>query len=576
VRLAQWTRSALWGGLITYGAVPPTIVIDFERSTNPAAVPGATATTLYAEQGVLFPSNPTIQEDPFGGQMLQQGRALLTRPDPLRGGRIECGPLIMEFRPETGVREVQMRVLTRNLRAYDVRAYFGSAEVDAFEFYPSAGRRPPFTLDAIVTLRSEPGEGPITRVVANPPHRCFDLMAIDDLRLQTDAAAFNLVRALAFEVSQGVTSRLTRLSDPEAPVAPDMRLMALPDRSLALVRGRTTAVRFYLGSSLEDTDGYEAVLEATLYDAAGRAETARLAENTRPAEGAAPSEPSAPFTPTAPGEPGITRALVQRRARTDQSHDFVIPGAVLQNTERAVLRLLSPEGRILATVEARFHGPYVMGVNYLRLFGTGPARPIGPAVDGEPLRSQMQAFLTGIFPVAEPLRLRDQGVLEVDVPVPGCAELLGAAAAAAGDLGAGIAEVNYWTNLFVAQAPPGCGGYAWYNTPGALTSPNLSTAAQEIGHNIGMNHVSNLHGEAGGGREDWEPWPYLHGGIGAVDEARGFHEGVFGLVMTPRADGGCSPWFPAGRRSPARCSRSARRRTQRSRTTTCRTGRERP
>lgn len=543
----SFIRLVAGAALAGHAALAATVSIDFERGTHPAALPGTTATTLYAEQGVLFPSHPTIEQDGTGGQMLRQGDNLFPRPDPLPDRRIRCGPLVMEIRPETGARRVRMRVLTRSLRAYGVRAYSGAAEVDAFEFYPPARTRPPVRLDTVVTLRSEPGEGPITRVVANPPDDCFDLMAIADLEIETDGppVAFNVVRALAFEVTQGVMSRLTRVIRPDAPVQPDTRLMALPDRRLTLVRGRTTGIRFYLGSSREDAGDYPAELEATLYDTEGRHETRRFRENTvAAAGGASTGVSSAPLTPAGTGEPGLTRMLVQRRGRTDLSHDFVIPGAALERTERAVLRLLSADGLALATVETRFHGPYVMGANFLRLSGTGPAASIGTALPAEPVRSRMGEFLSALLPVADPLRLRDQGVLLIGRPVPDCWTLLATADAVAGPLGLGqsIPGVNYWGNLYVAQnTPPDCGGLGWYNRPGALTSSSVSTAAQEIGHNIGMNHVSNAHGE-GAGREDWESWPYLHGGIGAVDEARGHGEGVFGLVMTRLGDGGAGGW----------------------------------
>jgi len=40
------------------------------------------------------------------------------------------------------------------------------------------------------------------------------------------------------------------------------------------------------------------------------------------------------------------------------------------------------------------------------------------------------------------------------------------------------------------------------------------TAIHEIGHNLGLEHASNDHGEDEGG--SWEEWPYPHGGIGVV------------------------------------------------------------
>jgi hypothetical protein len=41
-----------------------------------------------------------------------------------------------------------------------------------------------------------------------------------------------------------------------------------------------------------------------------------------------------------------------------------------------------------------------------------------------------------------------------------------------------------------------------------------TTAAHELGHNVGRLHASNAHGEADGG--SWEDWPYEHGSIGTT------------------------------------------------------------
>src|SRR5699024_5797553 len=53
----------------------------------------------------------------------------------------------------------------------------------------------------------------------------------------------------------------------------------------------------------------------------------------------------------------------------------------------------------------------------------------------------------------------------------------------------------------------------------------------------GINHATNQHGEDGGGAGDWEPWPYTHGSIGAVDETSNWNDGVFGATMILNSTG---------------------------------------
>lgn len=59
------------------------------------------------------------------------------------------------------------------------------------------------------------------------------------------------------------------------------------------------------------------------------------------------------------------------------------------------------------------------------------------------------------------------------------------------------------------------GGIAYMGKPASVTSSNIWTAAQEVGHNYDREHAGNSHGEAGGGSVD-DNYPYSHGSIGPV------------------------------------------------------------
>ncbi len=196
-------------------ARPETVMIDFESSSNPLAVPGADATNLYEDLGVTFPSGPIIMGG-AGNQVLQQGD-----PPP---GRLECSPLVIELDTELGVRRVGMRVINRHLRYYTVQAFSGATQVDEYVFWAPIPPPPPyeFVLYRDITLEAADDEGDITRIVVNPPSDCFDLASIDNLTLETacvcsDPVSFtdpNLAAAVREQLGGGISdlSRLTALN----------------------------------------------------------------------------------------------------------------------------------------------------------------------------------------------------------------------------------------------------------------------------------------------------------------------------------------------------------------------------
>lgn len=532
-----------FGGLFLFiqPAAADSVSLTFEQSEEASAVSGAEATNIYTAYGVRFPSRPTIQRD-RSNQILQQGTAG-GRPDPLPD-RVTCAPLEMEFNWRMSVREVRMRVINRHLRSYTIQAFAGSTEVDIDRFTTSPVSGPPFppiTPYRDITLRASAGEGDITRVVANPPSDCFDLMVIDNLAYETlqpvrpvspvpDPARPNRVSLLAYEVTQGVMSRLTRPDGPREST-PDTRVMARPTDNLTYVAGRDTGVRFFLGASEADIANYDANLRVTVFYRDGSRRQKTVTENTDGGR-------AVPVVPAGLDGTPLRRALAQRRARADQSLDYVIPGRFLQNAQSMQLLLSTiPEGAPLARVSVNFGGSYRMGLNIARVNGIGMDAVVG----GAPSRvttSLATQFMQDLYPVTGLITQRESGVLTMNTGAAagGCFSFLAAldAAIAGTTAAAPIPGVNFWTNMYFVQNPPGCGGLGWYNTPGAMTNVSFSTAAHEAGHNIGINHATNQHNESQGGTAgDWEPWPYTHGSIGAIDETQGFMDGVYGVVMNP-------------------------------------------
>lgn len=552
--LTRWISCAFATAAILAAMTPAyaeVLSIDFERTSHPRALPGTVATNLYSPWGVTFPSAPVIEFDIGRNQALRQGTAS-GGPDPIPR-RVRCAPLIIQFDSAIGVREVRLRALNRHLRAYSVTAHSRTGEVDAFNFYPPRETRPrPFPLAAYrdVVLRAGVGEGDIVRVEANPPSDCFDLMVIDNLAFDAARPPVlpNIVWASAFEVNQGVMPRLTAVTDSVYASVPDTRLMALPAKRLPFVRNRNTVARFFLSSSRADIPNYAARLRVTVTNTDGTTTTQTINENTIFATGApSPSEPQVMQTDWTRPDADIRHQMITRRGRGDQSHDFVLPASQLRNAARADLRLLAPDGEQLAWVRVDLTGPFTIGLNFFRVQGVAAPgavpipRGIGGPVPLEPTRGQIRSFMRDLMPVSGNVRAVNRGVLNVTLgpATANCNALLTALSAAAVGIVA-VPSVNYWSNMFVAQFPPGCGGFGWYNTPGALTNPALDTASHEVSHNIGINHASNLHGELA--RGDWETWPYFHGSIGTVDETQSFLHGVYGAVMTQRSVAPAADW----------------------------------
>lgn len=500
-------------------AAAATVSIDFE-----GVALGAEATNSYVAQGVRFPSKPVIGRD-FANQVLEQGGSATPGTTPTR-----CSPLIMELNAAMGVREVRMRAINRHLRNYHIEAYAGTVLVDIDEYRA----RPRSIFDPLpepsrdVVLRAAADEGDITRVVAYPPSDCFDLMLIDDLVLTTarpvtpidPVPVENVVSVLAYEITQGVMPRLTWPASTAS--TPDTRLMALPAKDLPFVKGRNTAVRFFLVGSERAEPDYDANLHISVTDRSGVVRSRTIRENTAGGH-AVPHRVGSDLEQR--------RALVMRRAQRGLSLDFVIPRWFLANAHSATLTLheRAPGTVILARIQMNFIGPYRFGMNVWRINDIRRAEtpPMG-SIAG------IARFLDDIFPLSAPPTVRYRGILFNDTLLwPNCAAIRGQLSAAIAGTAAASAVpgVNSWTNMFVGQSLPCGGGDAAYNAPFALTVTRPATAAHEVGHNIGMNHAGNLHGEGG---IDWESWPYQHGSIGAVAETAGFNDGVFGVVLRPR------------------------------------------
>ena len=521
------------------------VLINFERASNPRAVEGAFATDLYADVGVRFPTSPRIKRnDLIAGQGLAQS------------ADERCpGPLEIAIDSALGVRAVRLDVINRHMKYYAVEAFAGTDPVARSQYFP--GDIPPLPdRSRRVSLEAAAGAPDITRVVVDPPADCFDWAQIDNLTLdaRNPPSVTNYVWVAAYEITQGVMPALTYLPDSGRVSRPESRLMAaaaypeLSTKRLPFITERQTVARFYLASRLADIPRYAASLRVNITKVDGSRSSTTLTENTVPVA-AAPSadEPVVRRMDPALAAEDVRRTLVARRGRIDESHDFVIPAPALRNAATADLTLFSPEGRQLAWVQVNFEGPFTMAMNFWRVRGMGPDIAIGGPVPRDPIMGNMQAYLGAVYPVSGPITFRDRGVLPTSSmgTATSCFSYLRTLAAAALGTGPPGAEVSYWSNIFVVQnSPPDCSGLGFYNTLAAMVKPTADMPAHEVGHNIGLNHVTNLHGESAMARRDWEDWPYSHGSIGAVDETRGYYDGVYGVAtaLVPPAPDFVTSW----------------------------------
>jgi hypothetical protein len=517
--------------------------INFELADNPLAYPGSVATDLYADQGVTFRSAPVISRiGLWPSQVLQQGDAF-GGPDPLPR-TVLCPPLEIDIAPELRARRVELTVLTRHLSFYSIEAFRGDLSIDRFFFWPPRGFPSPLELERTVVLEASPGEPDITRVVANPGD-CFDLMVIDDLVIVGDGPSREPARAYvtAYEINQGVMSRLTLRPRPDMASTPDTRLAAVPSSTLPFVRGRTTVARFFIGSPHREIVLYEPRLQVTIIADDGSSRVVNLRENTVPFAGPVPGSLTVPVVDPALPDDELTRTLVLQRNSIESTADFVIPGAALENARLADLKLFAPSGRQLAWVRATFKGPFSMAFNMVRVQGIGAGSGIGGPVPREPTQTNFRRYFNAIFPVSDLPTLTDLPLFSWGGPgtAPNNCNTLLSNLSAAFASPPSLPSANYQGIIFLASAPPGCGGLGWYNTPGALTDNRSDDAAHEVSHNIGINHASNSHGESAAGG-DWEAWPYLHGSIGTANQAdRNQRFGVYGVIMQ-QGDRGGGPW----------------------------------
>ena len=163
------------------------VLIDFERRSEPRAISGADATTLYEPLGVTFPSHPKILNNPplsSGFQSLIQGDVRAPRPERT------CGPLEIALHPGLHARRVTFEA--HNVGFIDFPLLITATARDAAGTVVSEVRRVSASRPGrlrpmeVIDLLAEAGEGDVAGVTVTysscPPH-----VVIDNLLVRTAA-----------------------------------------------------------------------------------------------------------------------------------------------------------------------------------------------------------------------------------------------------------------------------------------------------------------------------------------------------------------------------------------------------
>jgi len=343
------------------------------------------------------------------------------------------------------------------------------------------------------------------------------------------------------EVNQGVqTTRGTQLTE--------VLGAGTQDRGgCCLEPGKDTVVRWYLFGDGGSVPDFSARMSIIIENQDGSETRIGFNPNTARAD---------VDVPAAPGSARKNKAEWEMRTDLDQTLNFVIPGSELENAKHIYLRLESTDGFTTTGGTGRIRFSFsgernVLGLNFVTVGGPASSA-VGTPVTCAQAANTLIPYLKKAYPVA-------------DVVQVGCQRLTGMTAAARGFnnnmllrqtfnafggddapsfAGAGNAYVV--TLGVVTNMPDGTGGLAYrpckvktkvlgtwkiLNRRTAVSVVNGDLAAEEIGHTLGLVHLSNDHGEGGGGRYHKNEPENAHGAMGWEDM------GVIAVASTPPGPG---------------------------------------
>ena len=327
-------------------------------------------------------------------------------------------------------------------------------------------------------------------------------------------------------------------------------MMGIPPRGsidtlstgVPILRGRTTVLRWYFfgeGGVAENFTGRLTI-------------SGERTDGTTFGRNLSPNTPATSITvPADPGSADRQKTIRFMRGDPNSSLNFVLPADYMANVRFMDLVLSSGGSRITGHIQFRPQREARLGVNILRATGEGVNNlPMATTeqIDG------MLNYVRAAYPVSEVRVLVDRRAAFdsddfLEFFYGHCGYLIAQLDATWGGDDAPVRSFTDDPNIIsnVGVTPVGgiedSGGCAFVGNPADdsnryggvnMNEPFGDILAQEIGHNMGLIHASNSHGEADGG--DAEPWPYMHGTIG--DDSFG----VWPAVVTPPTGGDLGVW----------------------------------
>lgn len=326
------------------------------------------------------------------------------------------------------------------------------------------------------------------------------------------------VRLIALELNQGVqgfpdvAAQRPGRTDPEPYVS-----------SVPMVPGKHTLARLYYGLAAEGRISIPDRIDVEVTRTDGTSTTRTLDRL-----GAAPVPP--PVDPNGSDWAAVTRQLRPDLANTA---NYVIPGELLEDATAIV---------VAGAFREQFDEPAYLGLNTVQLFDS-----MRDPVPTDRLEVETIPYLESALPVTDVEVLTEAPAFwgEPLASTPWCD-----IAAAMGLWWFGenrpreFPESNWWVPDFGywdRENGGGCYFYKGFRGPhggDVTTSMYGDTAAQEVGHAIGLDHAGNDHNEIRGGAEYIEPWPLPHGAM-SPDGASVFgvlFEGLTPVLVDPCVD----------------------------------------
>jgi len=290
------------------------------------------------------------------------------------------------------------------------------------------------------------------------------------------------------------------------------------DDDVFLIPGKDLLMRYFLHSEDAPRDVFTAAMEVEIQKTDGSFLRRTLSPNA--------GMESVDLIPL-PEDIGDARrdTLVTMRADLKRTLNYVIPGEWLNDAAFTEIVLWDGVRELsraqIQDIDAN-HTTLALQVVYLN-------EPRWTTEGRLNFRDNVRPYLDNASPYSDTKVVSEREFnFEGDDPLGLCYRLKYGLSLYGDDFGSGLPTDTrvYWTKVLLADDLLGdCAGLADRPGRNMISRYVGSTFLHEVGHNAGLQHASNAHGESGGSTfGSFEAWPYYHGAIGEPGT-------VFGVMM---------------------------------------------